>query len=170
MKPAFKYSLLGFAGGALVSILFFPLNVLLALILLGFLVATLLARPPGVRARHLMAGGVCLATVAVAIVLPVKQLDGRVGPFRYGRMSLDELTQTLQREHRVFVIADGSIRTNLLDSFVIERGMSRREVLEKLAREAHCELHIGYCGTGATFLFGAHLSFTTLHARESNAL
>jgi hypothetical protein len=84
-------------------------------------------------------------------------------------MSLDQLTQTLQREHRVFVIADNSIRTNILDSFVTERAMNRREVLEKLAKEAHCELHIGYCGTGATFLFGAHPSFTTLHVRETNA-
>jgi hypothetical protein len=167
--PAFKYGLIGFAAGALVSVLFFPLNFLVALVLLGPLLAGLIARPPGGRARHLITCGVGLATVAVAIVLPLKQLDGRVGPFRYGRMSLDQLTQTLQREHRVFVTTDNSIRTNVLDSFVTDRAMSRREVLEKLAKETDCELHIGYCGTSATLLFGAHPSFTSLHARAPTA-
>jgi hypothetical protein len=167
--PAFNYGLLAFAAGALVSILFFPLNFLLALVLLGPLLAAFFARPPGGRARHLLAAGVGLATVAVAIALPVKQLDGRVGPLRYGRMSLDQLTRALQTEHRVFVTADNSIRTNVLNSFVTERAMSRRDVLEKLADEANCDLHIGYCGTGATFLFGAHPSFTRLHAREPSA-
>jgi hypothetical protein len=75
-SPAFKYSLRGFAAGALVSILFFPLNVLLALILLGPLLATLFARPAAGRALHFLAGGIGLATIAIAIVLPVKQLDG----------------------------------------------------------------------------------------------
>jgi hypothetical protein len=165
-SPAFNYGLLGLAAGALVSILFFPLNFLVALVLLGPLLAGFIARPPGGRIRHFITCGVGLATVAVAIVLPVKQLDRRVGPFRYGRMSLDQLTQRLEREHRVFVMVDESIRTNMIDSFVAERAMSRRDVLGKLAREAACELHIGYCGTGATFLFGAHPSFTRLHVRE----
>jgi hypothetical protein len=165
---AFKYGLLGFAAGALVGILFFPLNFLAALVLLVFLLVRF-ARPPGERAKLLIASGVGLATVAVSIFLPVKQLDGRVGPFRYGRMSLDQLSQTLQREHRVFVIADSSIRTNVLDSFVTERVMSRREVLRKLAKETNCELHIGHCGTGATFLFGAHPSFTRLHPKGPNS-
>jgi len=120
-SPAFNYGLLGLAAGALVSILFFPLNFLVALVLLGPLLAGFIARPPGGRIRHFITCG---------------------------------------------VIVDESIRTNVIDSFVAERAMSRRDVLGKLAREAACELHIGYCGTGATFLFGAHPSFTRLHVRE----
>jgi len=107
-SPAFNYGLLGLAAGALVSILFFPLNFLVALVLLGPLLAGFIARPAGGRIRHSITCGVGLATVAVAIVLPVKQLDRRVGPFRYGRMSLDQLTQRLEREHRVFVMVDES--------------------------------------------------------------
>jgi hypothetical protein len=167
---AFKSALLGFVAGAVVSILFFPLNFLLALVLLGPLLAELFARPPGGRATLLIAGGIGLATIVISIVLPVKQLDGRVGPFRYGRMSLEQLCETLGRNHSVLVMANRSIGTNVLDSFVTERVMSRREVLEKLAREADCELCIGYCGTGATFLFGAHPSFTRLNAREPRAV
>jgi hypothetical protein len=161
---AFKHGLLGCGAGVVISILFLPLNFLLALVLLVFLLMRLFGRTISGRVNYLIAGGIGLATVAVAIALPVKQLDGRVGPFRYGRMSLDELCQKLGKDHRVLVSADRWTVTNLVDSFATESGMTRREVLEKLAREANCELHIGYCGTGATFLFGAHPSFTRLHA------
>lgn len=167
-RSTFKFALLGFAAGAVVSILFFPLNFLAALILLIPLLAMLFARPPGGKTRHLIASAVAAATVAVAIVLPVKQLDGRVGPFRYGRMSLDQLCQALSKDHSVYAMADRSTGTNVLDSFVTERRLSRREVLEKLSHDADCELHIGYCVNGATFLFGAHPSYTRLHARESH--
>jgi hypothetical protein len=167
-RPIFKYGLLGFAAGAVVSILFFPLNLLAALILLVPLLAMFFARPPGGRATLLTACGVAGATVAVALVLPVKQLDGQVGPFQYGRMSLDQLCQALGKDHSVYAIADRSTWTNVLDSFVIERRMSRREVLEKLAHDTDCELHIGYCANGATFLFGAYPSYTRLRAREPN--
>jgi len=163
--PPLRYVLFGFTAGAAVSILFLPLNFFLALVLLILLLVQLFRRPSSERVGHWIAGGVALATVTVAIVLPLKQLDGRVGPFRYGRMSLDELCQALCRDHRVFVSADRGTVTNMVDSFATERKMSRREVLEKLAKEANCDLHIGYCGTGATFLFGAHPSFTRLHAR-----
>jgi hypothetical protein len=167
VPPASKYGLLGFGAGAAVSVLFFPLNFLLALVLLLWLLVRLFRRAPGVRVKHLVAGGIGLATVAVAIVLPVKQLDGRVDPFRYERMSLDELCQTLGRDHHVLVSADRWTGTNVVDAFATERVMTRREVLGQLAQAANCELHIGYCGTGATFLFGAHPSFTRLYARAA---
>jgi hypothetical protein len=77
---AFKHGLLGFGAGVVVSILFFPLNLLLAWVLLVLLLLRLFAGTTGGRVKHLIAGGVGLATVSVAIVLPVKQLDGRVGP------------------------------------------------------------------------------------------
>jgi hypothetical protein len=162
-----KYALLGFGAGALISVLIFPLNFLLALILFLWMLVRVLGRAPDERAKHWIAAGVALTTVAVAIVLPVKQLDGRVGPFRYGRMSLDELCVRLGRDHHVLVSADRATGTNLVGSFTTDRAMTKREVLEKLAREATCDLHIGYCGTGATLLFGAHPSFTRLHSRAA---
>jgi hypothetical protein len=35
----------------------------------------------------------------------------------------------------------------------------------RAAGEKTGDLHVGYCGTGATLLFGAHPSFTRLKAR-----
>lgn len=145
------------------SVLFFPLNFLVGLALL-FLLIRWSRRAPGAAVKHLIAGGVGLATVATAMVLPVKQLDGRVEPLRYDRISLDELCLVLRRDHRIFVSADRWAGTNVLDSFSTECVMTRREILEKLAQAANCDLKIGYCETGATVLFGAHPSFTRLHA------
>ena len=162
---ATKYGLVGFISGAAVSILFFPLNFLLALVLIILLLVRLFGRKPAARVYYLISGGIGLAAVAVAIALPMKQLDGRVGPFRYERMSLDDLCQALGRDHSVRVSVDRWTGTSVVDSFAMEREMSRREVLEKLANEANCELRIAYCGTGATFLFGAHPSVTRLHGR-----
>lgn len=47
-------------------------------------------------------------------------------------------------------------------SLARDRSMTKKEVLEKLARDTGTELRIGYCGTAANLLFGAHPSFTTL--------
>jgi hypothetical protein len=161
----FKYLLIGFLAGGAVSVLPFPLNVLLALVFICVWLVRFIRRAPGAGSTHFITAGVGLATVVVAILLPVKQLDGVVGPFRYEQMSLDGLCQALSRDHRIFVSADRRTGTNVLISFSTDRAVTRRVVLQKLAQEAGCDLHIGYCGTGATFLFGAHPSFTRLEAR-----
>jgi hypothetical protein len=67
-----------------VSLLVSPINVLLAIILLILLLVRIFGRTPSDAVRHWIAGSVGLTTVAVAIALPVRQLDGRVGPVHYG--------------------------------------------------------------------------------------
>jgi hypothetical protein len=166
-RPLLKHALLGFGAGVAVGVLFFPLNIILAVVLLFLLLVRIFGCQPGERMPHLMAGGICVATVIISVVLPVKQLDREVGPFRYEAMSLDDLCRALRKDHRVVVNADRWVSTNLVDSFVTDRAMSRRQVLQKLAQETGCELQIGYCGTGATFLFGAHPSFTRLRAKTA---
>lgn len=160
--------LTGVAVGVAISIVPFPLNLLCAALILGFWLVRPRRLLPTEGASHLMVAGVAFVTVLVAIQLPVKQLDGAVGPFRYEQMSIDELCQRLGRDHSVIVSADGQTGTNRMTVFFSDRSMSRRAVLEKLARETDCELRIGYCGTGATLLFGAHPSFTRLRARRAN--
>jgi hypothetical protein len=46
--------------------------------------------------------------------------------------------------------------------FSTTKPMSRLKVLQKLAQETGGELQLGFCGTGATILFGAYPCFTTL--------
>jgi hypothetical protein len=164
---AVRFGLLGFVGGVVVSVMPFPLHLLLALVLLVLLLVRPFGWTVGGRANGAIAGVVGIVVIVFAILLPVKQLDGRVGPFRYDRLCLDELCRRLGKDHRVTVHSDQATGTVELGSFATDRAMTRREVLEKLAREANCDLHIGYCGTGATFLFGAHPSFTRLLARSA---
>lgn len=47
-------------------------------------------------------------------------------------------------------------------AFSTGRRMTKRDVLKRLAHDTQTELHIGYCGTGETLLFGAYPSFTRL--------
>jgi hypothetical protein len=109
---------------------------------------------------------VAIAVVVTATCLPVKQLDRSVGPMNYKAMSLLQLTQLLAEDWRVFVRPDSLIATGKVTAFKTTEPMSRPQVLQKLARETGGELHIGFCGTGATFLFGAHPSFTKLRTAE----
>jgi hypothetical protein len=109
-----------------------------------------------------------LTVVIVAVLLPVKNLDRIVGPMHYGTMTMDELTRSLARDWRVFASPDYSASTNIVVAFSTSEPLTRREVLQKLARETGSEIRIGYCGTGATFLFGAHPSFTRLRMAQQN--
>ena len=162
---ATKILLAGVAVGGAISIAPLPLNLLCAALFLGFWLVRLPRRPPAEKLSHFILVGVALATVLAAIRLPVKQLDGVVAPFHYEQLSIDELCQRLRSDHRVLVSADRRAGTNFIAVFGSDQTMSRREVLEKLARETDCDLKIGYCGTGATILFGAHPSFTRLRTR-----
>ncbi len=164
----FKIVATGVAMGVAISIVPFPLNVLCAALVLGFWLVRPSRLPSTKGASHWMVAGIAAATVLGAILLPVKQLDGSVGPFRYEPMSMEDLCRRLGRDHRVFVSADQQTGTNRVPAFFTDHAMSRRAVLQKLARETDCELRIGYCGTGATLLFGAHPSFTRLRAKRAH--
>lgn len=157
--------LAGAAIGGVTSIAPIPLNLLGPALFLGIAMVRLNKRQPGVRGSLWVSGGVAAAMVLGAIWLPVKQLDGKVDPFHYQAMSLDDLCEKLRSDHRVLVRADVAAGTNWMAAFSSDRVMSRREVLEKLAQEAECDLRIRYCGTGATVLWGAHPGFTRLRPR-----
>lgn len=104
---------------------------------------------------------VCIV-LAVCAFLPVKQLDVEVGPIAYGEMSLFELCNRLRADHGIICRPPyKSGQTHRL-TFFTDRPLSRRKVLEKLSRDANMPLHIGYCGTNATILFGGYPSFTYL--------
>lgn len=81
---------------------------------------------------------------------------------RYEAMPLGQLTRRLFEDWRVMVSSDSLASSERVVAFSTLAPMSRRQVLQNLARETGAELRIGYCGTGATFLFGAHPSFTRL--------
>lgn len=104
----------------------------------------------------------CSATILAAILLPVKHLDQTVGPMHYERMPLSELSKTLRRDWSVMVRAPLKEGTNVFIAFETTRPMTQRDVLNKLARDTGMDLHIGSCGTGATFLFGGFPGFTYL--------
>ena len=165
-RTLWKHVALGFVSGVVISLM--PLELML-LVVPGLLIAGMLAakrRPPGsALTSYALAGIAGLGAICLAILLPVKQLDGRVGPIHYDRMSLDDLCQALTKNDRVFVRAPYPQGTNIFLAFHTDRAMPRREVLQKLADDAACDLRIGFCGSGATILFGAHPSFTGLHIK-----
>ena len=100
--------------------------------------------------------------MTVCAFLPVKQLDVEVGPIAYDNLLLSELCDRLHADYGVAChVWDRSAQTCRL-SFSTDRPLSRRKVLEKLSNETNRPLHIGYCGTNATILFGAFPSFTFL--------
>ena len=153
----------GVAVGAIFSILPEPINGVAA-VLLGACIAIIrLKRRKTVFAwRGLLVGMAAgVLTVCIAIALPVKALDTRVPPFQYEMMRLTDLCDALDRDHGIWVRPRPENETIRI-AFSTERSMTKREVLHKLAHDSQTELHIGYCGTGETLLFGAHPSFTRL--------
>lgn len=100
--------------------------------------------------------------LTVCAYLPVKQLDVEVGPIAYDSLSLSELCDRLGADYGITChVWDRSAYTCRL-SFSTNRPLSRRKVLEQLSNDTDRPLHIGYCGTNATILFGAYPSFTYL--------
>ena len=164
-----KPLLTGILIGGVLSVIPWEFALLLACVLL-VLCYFRWRRGAGPDARRACVVGVLagLTVVIVAVLLPVKNLDRIVGPMHYGTMTMDELTRSLARDWRVFASPDYSASTNIVVAFSTSEPLTRREVLQKLARETGSEIRIGYCGTGATFLFGAHPSFTRLRMAQQN--
>jgi hypothetical protein len=164
----FKHLACGFTAGAVVSAAPFELCTLLVpglLVLWWFLAKRC---PPGNGLKsHALVGGAALATICTAAFLPFKNLDGNVGPINYERMSLDGLCEALRKDYRVFARAPYPQGTNIFVAFHTDRPLPRRDVLERLAEIADCDLHIGRCGNGASLLFGGQPYFTRLEAKNA---
>jgi hypothetical protein len=155
--------------GGVLSILPLPFNVLLIVVLSVFSVVSL----SRLRSRlnwieRSLEASVAAGVVLAAIVIPVKHLDRSVGPMHYDPMPLDQLTRALAKDWGVHISLDSLTSSERVMAFSTIEPMSRRQVLQKLARESGGELDIGYCGTGATFLFGAYPSFTRLKMAQPN--
>lgn len=162
------YGALGLAEGGIVSIISHPISLwLILLFLILWPISIMRSSSPGVRIGHFVKMGVGVFTVVLAIFLPVKQLDGRVGPMRYERMSLYDLSRHLSKDWDIRIMPYDPNAANTFVTFDTDRKMSRLKVLRKLAEESDSDLRIMYCGTGATFLFGAFPSFTTLRPRKT---
>ncbi|MDO8944873.1 MAG: hypothetical protein Q7U75_16955, partial [Desulfobacterales bacterium] len=153
-------------AGAITSIVPIELGVVVGpgLEILWIFVAS--RRPTDVAlTSYVMAGIAALATISLAALTPVKHLDREVGPIGYERMSLDDLCHALARDYRVFARAPYPQGTTQFLAFHTDRKMTKRDVLTQLAADTDCDLHIGYCGSGASFLFGSHPSFTRLNVK-----
>lgn len=145
-----------------------PFNILLIIV---FLIVWYVFdnRPPTKfdKTGHRLELGVGILTVVCAILLPIKQLDAKVGPMQYERMSLLDLHKRLFSDWKIMVMITDKSQTNIFLTFQTDRKMSRREVLQKLAKETDTDLRIMCDGTGATFLFGADPSFTMLKQKSA---
>lgn len=167
MNPSVKHAALGIALGSVLSLTPLPFNYPAFAVACGMgFVAFFRRRESLLWQRRFVVCVVAAAAVTVAIWLPVKHLDRKVGPMSYERMPLESLTRSLHQDWRVPVrVRDAQSKSGVM-SFRTEEAMTRREVLEKLAGESSLDLRIRYCGTGATFLFGSHPSFTTLSPKS----
>jgi hypothetical protein len=119
--------------------------------------------------RDAMAVLTVVIVMTVCALLPVKQLDVEVGPIAYENLPLSELCQRLGSDYGVIChvsLSDPSGTTQRL-SFRTDRPLSRRRILEKLSADTSRCLDIGYCGTGATILYGGSPSFTYLREKTS---
>ena len=100
------------------------------------------------------------SVLLVCAFLPVKELDAEVGPIAYGDLYLSELCDRLHADYGIICRPPRGSTCRL--SFSTDRPLSRRRVLEKLSADTRLALHIEYCGTNATILFGGYPSFTYL--------
>jgi len=104
--------------------------------------------------------------IAICALWPCKPLDVVVGPMKYDEMALSELCEQLYTDHGIVCQTWYLSSKNERLSFSTDRPMSRRDVLRKLSHDTNRPLRIAYCGTGATILWGARPSFTSLGERE----
>ncbi|MBI4680938.1 MAG: hypothetical protein HY753_06985 [Nitrospirae bacterium] len=162
------YGVLGLVEGGIISVISQPISLWLILLFLLLWPISILRSASSVeRIGHFIKIGIGVFTVVLAIFLPVKQLDGRVGPMHYERMSLYDLSRRLSKDWSIRIMPYDLNLDNTFLTFGTDKRMSRLKVLQKLAKETDSDLRIMYCGTGATFLFGASPSFTTLRPRKA---
>ena len=162
IKLRFKEVILGIIIGAVVSILPILINLLALIIGLAIPVITLaFAREKNFRRK-----GLCIAvifgTIAACSILPNKELDQKVEPFQYSRISLGQLQDALREKHRIHVYTHDAKTRDRIVNFNVPSRMRKRMVLEKLAHETNLKLYLGACGTNSTILSGPHYCFTSL--------
>lgn len=167
MSPRdFVEAVVGIAVGLTLSVI--PVIVVVPLTVASLLVLFIRVRILNRRSHAVLALTVCIV-LAVCYFLPVKHLDVKVGPIAYEDLTLSELCDRLYVDYGVIChVPDRSGETCRL-SFVTNQVLSRKEVLEKLSAETKRPLHIGFCGTNATILFGACPSFSYLGERRPSS-
>lgn len=159
---------LGLFEGVLASVLPFEFNLLvIPAILILWAVASIRSATAQERAGHRLKMLTAVGCAFIAALLPVKELDIRVGPMDYPEMSFRELEENLLKDWGISIHASDSRLYERRVAFVVPRRASRREVMAMLARQTNTDLHIGYCGSGASLLFGACPCFTRLQARDA---
>lgn len=104
--------------------------------------------------------GLCL--VVPVLLVPRSQfsppeyqsLDVVAQPTTYKNLSISELCRQIGRDHGLW-INDGLELADRVVSFQIDRPMTHRAVLEKMAADLDIDIHVsGYCGTcGVLFIF-----------------
>jgi hypothetical protein len=115
-----------------------------------------LGRRPGTWRVRLAAFGVAVVVLAFCRWLPVKYVDGVVGPATYPEMTLRELGGRMARDG---ILPPIDCRPGWCErkiSVTIDRPMSRRAVVRKLAEDLDARASFGRCGTGDTILWGGH--------------
>lgn len=151
------------AVGAVVGLVLSVIPICICLLLSVALLVVLFIRMRSLSWRRDAGTTVAVCIVLmVCFVLPVKQFDGKVGPMAYDDLSLSELCDRLYKDHGIVCFALGESAHASRISFSTSQPLSRRDVLKRLGRDTNRPLHIGYCLSGATILFGAHPSFTYL--------
>lgn len=160
---------LGLFEGVLVSVLPIEFNLLvIPAILILWAVAWIRSATAQERVGHRLKMLTAVGCTAIAALLPVKELDIRVGPMDYPEMSFGELEENLLKDWGISIQASDVRLYERRVAFVVPRRTSRREVMAMLARQTNTDLDIGYCGSGAFLLFGACPCFTRLRARDAN--
>jgi hypothetical protein len=161
LRSSFTSVCFGLATGAAYSVLGTGINVIAAIVVGGIAFVIMLRKKMPIWSTALVATIAGVLTTYVAIALPVKALDAKVPPLHFEQMRLMDLCNELDRHHHIWVHAEPE-NEMIQIAFSTERRMTKREVLENLARDTGTKLDIGYCGTGASLLFGGFPSFTRL--------
>ena len=95
---------------------------------------------------------VTLVLIAIAARAPTKWLDRRVGPFLQTRMTLGGLEATAGGGY-LLTIPDVA-KARIID--VPRKAVSIRELVRLIEDQTALRHDIGWCGTGASVLYGAH--------------
>lgn len=112
--------------------------------------------------------GISYATFVACVLfcswLPVKALDRKIPPVEFNGISLEEVCSSFSGEiwipMRYRSLSEETLSRMI--SFRTTQWMTRRDVANKLAGEQGLVFREGYCGTGATILWGSAPSFCSL--------
>jgi hypothetical protein len=161
LRSVFASVCFGLAVGGVYSAVGSGINIIASIFVAGVAIVIVVRKRMPTLRTSLIATVVGVVTTYIAAALPVKALDAKVPPLHFEQMRLGDLCEELDWHHHIWVHAEPE-NAMIQIAFSTERRMTKREVLEKLARDTGTELDIGYCGVGESLLFGAFPSFTRL--------